>query len=222
MNKKQIIWGVMILVIICLIIGCKFFFDWINEPLYPTLPEQSVRDKIILTSQGYCFWAEDMTIVLVDTSGNEYSMISTDIVYEYDIFECTNIPNIETLIQVIMNFRSHYAIEEDVSLLVAEYSNTDELLKNGLLLSFGDGDLMVRSGENDTYFYAGVFGDDGQESSWFPLAFVKGSNDFFRKKAEPILLNSANWKYAIIWLRFIKLKSERRFARKSDNCFTKS
>lgn len=147
--------------------GYRLFINWLEEPVYPVVPNNSSKNKVILTSRGCCFYVTDATVLLIDESGSETVLISEDTVYEYDIYECNNIPEIDSPIQVIINFSSHYNIDDDVSLLVGEFSNTSELQKNGLLLRFGDGDLTVRNGNNEKFFRAGVFGDKGDKSPWY-------------------------------------------------------
>jgi len=167
MKKKRVIVGVAILLIAILTVGCHSFFTWVNEPMYPKIPEKSSPNKIVLTSQGCCFWTTDTTVSLLDGSGNTHILIAAETVYEYDIFECKNIPNITTPIRVVVDFTSHYAIEEDVSLIVGEFTGTNELLEKGLLLYFGDGTLLVRNGNDEKNFAAGCFGNEGDEAPWY-------------------------------------------------------
>jgi len=143
------------------------FIKWIDEPMYPEIPTESSPGKIILTSRGCCFWAEDVTVSFLDGYGNKAVIISEDTVYEFDIFECDDIPNFGTPIRVIMDFKSYYVVDETVSLSVGEFANTDEILKEGLLLRFGDGDLSVCNGNTKKLFQAAVFGAEDEQSGWF-------------------------------------------------------
>ena len=169
--RKRIIIGVFIGILLFIIVYCIIgflFINWLDiEPLNPIVPKNSSPGKIILASRGCCFWATDVTVSLLDGNGNNTILISEETVYEYDIFECENIPAINAPIQVIIKFTSHYAIEEEVFLTVGEFSNTKELLEKGLLLCFGDGGLTVRNGNNEKNFYAGTFGSGGDESPWY-------------------------------------------------------
>lgn len=142
--------------------ACTAFTKWIfrGEPTYPKVPTESTTGKVILASRGCCFWAEDVTVSLLDEYGNKTVIIYEDSVYEYDIFECDNLPYIDTPIQVIMDFKSFYDIEETISFSVGKFLNTDEILKNGLLLRFGDGDLIVRAGNIKKLFSS--IGVDGK------------------------------------------------------------
>jgi hypothetical protein len=54
-------------------------------------------------------------------------------------------------------------------LIAGEFATTGELLKKGLLLCFGDGDLTVRNGNNEKYFATGGFGAGGNDAPWFQV-----------------------------------------------------
>ena len=167
MKKKWLIIGSFLLFIAFSFISCGALLNWLDEPMNPTVPEKSSQGKVTLTSRGCCFWATNVTVSLLDKNEAKTVLISEETVYEYDIFDCDAIPDIQTPIRVMIDFTSHYSIEEDVSLIVGEFPNTDELLKDGLLLYFSDGGLIVRNGNKETSFWAGVFGNGGEESPWF-------------------------------------------------------
>ena len=169
-KKRAIIIGCCIFLVALFIVGFHSFLTWLNEPMHPEVPEKSSPGKIVLASRGCCFRASDTTVSLLDENGNRNILIVAENVYEYDIFECKNIPDITTPIQVSIDFTSDYLIQEDVSLLVGEFANTDELLEKGLLLYFGDGTLSVRNGNDEKKFAAGCFGDEGDEAPWCQIA----------------------------------------------------
>lgn len=158
-KTKYVKIGCLLFSIIAVCMVCRMLINWLAEPMYPEVPEKSVSNKVVLTSRGCCFWATNATISLQNESENKTILLSEEAVYEYDIFECTNIPK-------IIEFTSHYSIEEEVSLVVLEFSNTDELLQKGLLFYFGDGDLIVRHGNEEKRFRAGCFGGDDNEP-WY-------------------------------------------------------
>lgn len=168
MTRKRIIIAACVFVFfVVFYTACMRFVKWIDEPMYPEIPTESSPGKIILTSRGCCFWAEDVTVSLLDGNGNKTVIISENTVYEFDIFECDDIPDVGTPIQVIMDFKSFYAIDETVSFSVGEFASTDEILKEGLLLRFGDGDLSVCYGKKKKLFQAAVFGTGDEQSGWF-------------------------------------------------------
>lgn len=166
MTRKRVIILYVLTIFTVSYTACMAFVKWIDEPMYPAIPTESLSGKIILTSRGCCFWAEDVTVSILDEYGNNTVIISADAVYEYDIFEYDNIPDIHIPVQAIIDFKSFYALEEIVTLSVGEFTNTDELLKDGLLLCFGDGDLSVCYGNKKKFFQAAVFGGD-EKSAWF-------------------------------------------------------
>lgn len=166
MVKKRV--RIMICVVslpIILYSACSSFAKWINEPMYPQVPSTSSPGKIVLASKGCCFLVTDATVSLADEYGNETVVISQDTVCEFDIFESTDIPDISTPVRVTIDFTGHYDIEEDVSILVGEFSSTDEILKNGLLLRFGDGSLEVYTCNEKKVFKSAVFGSG--DAGWF-------------------------------------------------------
>jgi len=168
-KKRLIVAGYIILSIALVYTGCYRLIIWLNEPMYPDIPEISSQGKVTLTSDGCCFWTSDTTVFLLDSDGNKSVLIEAESVYFHEIFESENIPDYTTPVQIGIDFTSHYAIEENVSLMVGEFTNTSELQKKGLLLYFGDGNLIVRNGNIEKKFAAGVFGDGGNEEPWFQV-----------------------------------------------------
>lgn len=134
---------------------------WINKPPHPVIPEKSAPNKVILTSRGCCFWAENVIVYILDKNGNKVILIEEEKIYEYDIYKCEDIPGIEVPVQIGIDFTAYYPDAKEISLTVGTFSSTKEMLMRGLLLCFGDGDLIVRNGDDEKYFRAGVFrGDD--------------------------------------------------------------
>ena len=166
MSKKRIIIGCLVFLFTIIVILLQLFFKWANEPMNPEVPEKSEKGKVILASRGCCYWAEDVTVYMLDENGNNTTLISAETVYEYDIFECTTIPKNNAPIKVGIDFLSFYPDAKPVSLIVGYFSSTDEMLKNGLLLRFGDGDLMVYNGNNKAFFRDGVF-HKGDSDEWY-------------------------------------------------------
>lgn len=150
------------------VIACRAFVSRVNEPLNPVIPRSSSPDKVILTSEGCCFWVSDVKVSIFDEDDNEHVIIAEDLVYEYDIFECSDIPKTESPIRVVIEFVGHTTTEEAASLVVWQFSNTDELLKNGLLLCFGDATLHARSGKISKNF-AADYSVDGEDIPWYQL-----------------------------------------------------
>ena len=168
MSKKWVVIIGICLVISSYMVACKIFVEGLDDPPHLKVPKESEQGKVVLTSLGCCFWATDAVVSLVDASGNKTDLISEKTVYEFDVFESDSIPQINAPIQIVIEFTSHYSIEENVSLTVGEFANTDELWESGLLLCFGDGTLNVRNGNKEIRFAGWSF--SGEEvSTWYEL-----------------------------------------------------
>ena len=165
-KKKIVVVGCIALFIIVIYVSCSLFIAWLDEPLFPDIPERSSRDKVIVTSNGCCFWATDLTVSLLDTEENRTVIISVERLFFRNTYESQYIPDIDIPIKVVIDFTSHYGIIEDVSLMAGEFANTNDLLKEGLLFYFGDGDLIIRNGNSEKFFRAGAFRGDCY-GGWF-------------------------------------------------------
>lgn len=166
MEKKKIKVLVFVLIILSALAVCYVFWLGEDEWQLPKVPEKSSKGKIILASEGCCYWAEDVTVYILTEDGNKTVLISEKTVYEYDIFECKNIPKIETPIMIGIDFISYYPDPKPVSLIIGEFLSTAEMLEKGLLLCFGDGDLRVHNGNNEKFFRDGVFHGFG-DGEWY-------------------------------------------------------
>ena len=154
-----------VVMLIALSIATIYHFTNIYLIDVERVPGKSQKGKVVLTSRGCCFFAKDVTVYLIDENGNKIVLIAEESVYELDIFECENIPKIESPVKIGIDFMSVYSDTKFVSLIVWEFFDTDEMLKKGLLLRFGDGDLRVRHGNSEKFFIDGVFGVNGSE--WY-------------------------------------------------------
>lgn len=159
--------GISIILIILFSLVCfKTLNNWLNEGTVPSIPQRSTKNKVVLASEGCCFWAENVIVYLLDNDGNKTMLIEEDRVNEYDIYECNDVMKIEAPVQIGMDFVGYYPDAEAASLIVGEFPNTSELLKHGLLLCFGDGDLTVRNGNDEKRFRDGSFGGD-DDGPWY-------------------------------------------------------
>jgi len=166
MAKKSVI--IIISTILAVILACFGFLAmivWLDVDTPPKIPQNSEKGKVILTSRGCCFWAEDVTVYVLDEHGNKTVLISEKKVYEYDVFENKRIPKIDTPIKIGIDFIAQYSDTKSVSLILGEFLSTDEMLENGLLLKFDDATLRVRNGENEKFFSDGGFGGVGD--GWY-------------------------------------------------------
>ena len=165
MTKKQMAILSVSAVVAVLLAGFVLYIWLFDDATPPKIPTKSSAGSVVLTSRGCCFWAEEVTVYILDDSGSKATLISAEAVYEFGVYRCRKIPSIDTPITVGIDFVSHYSDVKHVSLVVGEFQNTDEMLRNGLLLTFGDGDLTVISGEARQLYRDGVFGKDGDE--WY-------------------------------------------------------
>ena len=108
----------------------------------PALPTKSERNKLTLTSNGCCFWVEEVKVWLRDKEDNRNEIAYNDTVYEYDIYRY-DIPDFPgSPLQLSVSFRAFYGDECDFSFPVIEIENIDELKKTGVLLYFQEYDDM--------------------------------------------------------------------------------
>ena len=152
-------------VIIVTSISCS---AWLEDP-YPMrldVPQESSKGRITITNNGCCFEAGNVTVFLLDTEENRHDFFTVDRVYYRATFETDDVPYIETPIQVGVGFTSHYSIVEDVTLIVDDFANTEELLKEGLLIYFDEGFLLIRNGDNEKEFAAGTWHGGSVNSPW--------------------------------------------------------
>jgi len=165
-SKMIIIYIFIILLITTIFTTTIILFLAFYEPLAQKIPTNPYIGKITLTSDGCCFWAADVNVSLIVDDDYEIILINQPAVYQGDIFKSEKIPVFNESIKIKINFTSHYDIEEHVILIVHEYENTDFIMKNGILLTFGDGNLEFTDKFNKKLFCAAIFGDKNTDT-WF-------------------------------------------------------
>ena len=143
----------------------------------PGFPEESLPNRIIIGSAGCCFRARDIVLYMIDENGNTTSLLSEELIQNHDTYECISIPEINTPVEVFIDFTEEYADVKRISLKVANYSNTDEMLRTGLLLCFEDGTLTVLSGKEKTIYKAGIFFGD-EKGYWYQSADTTASQRY--------------------------------------------
>ena len=167
-KKRTVIIICILLFIILLFVGCHGFITWLDDSP-PEIPRNSSSNKIILASEGCCFLATDVTVAFLEECGNKTIVIFKEEVWWLDIFEYRrrDIPEIDAPINVLIDFTSHYGNVERVSLIVGDFSCSNDLLRRGLLLLFLDGELLICDGNNRTLFRHGAFNRDSYGDYWF-------------------------------------------------------
>lgn len=121
-------------------------------------PTTSTSGLITLTSDACCFWLEDITVSLVDESGNTTTVLTREELNENQVLKYKIIANIDSQVQMTIKFTCHYAREDAVSQTIIEFSNTDILKQTGVLLSFQERDgayLLVKAGEHELLYKQG-------------------------------------------------------------------
>jgi hypothetical protein len=142
--KKRVMNAIIMAIVTITIIGMCGFVFWSvanDGTTPPDLPIKSVRNRLLITSNGCCFWVEDVRVIL--QCGNyELEISYIQELGENDIFEY-EIPDFEDApIELIVRFRSYYGYECGFDITVMEFENISSLKKAGLLLYFQESDGM--------------------------------------------------------------------------------
>jgi hypothetical protein len=129
-----------------------------EDGLPPKLPTKSMENYLVITSNGCCFWVENVNITLHDNNNNILKISQIEKLYGHDIFKY-KIPNILfSPIKILVEFRAYYADECDFSMVVLEFENILALKEKGVLLYFQEHDdvyLNVLSGNYHTSYKMG-------------------------------------------------------------------
>lgn len=142
MKKTKVI-AIAVSIIIVLGIGGFFIAVWLDDDMTPPrLPTKSVQNNLILTSNGCCFWVENIDVSLQGNNGKSVALSHNDAIYEHDIYKYA-IPDFsQSPVQLIVTFRSFYGDECDFSMPVLELESVNDLKKTGVLLYFQEHDDM--------------------------------------------------------------------------------
>ena len=120
-----------------------FLSPWLTEITGPPkLPVKSVPNKLTLTSNGCCFWVEDVNVSLRSGSGEYLTIAHKDTIYEENIFEY-EIPDFSgSPVELKVEFHVYYGDEVVFSFPVMEIEDIDALKTTGVLLYFQEHDDM--------------------------------------------------------------------------------
>ena len=139
----------------------------LDDTTPPKLPIKSTRNTLTLTSNGCCFWVENVEVLLKDDHGKEIVISNNNSIYEFDIFKY-EIPDIQSSsVDLVVKFRSFYSSECDFSSSVMKYEDVDKLRETGVLLYFQERDdvyLNVISGDNHVSYKMG-----DKENRWIVM-----------------------------------------------------
>lgn len=166
MKKRRIKWLFVIPAALALGIISFLISAILDDPTkHPEIPASSTADILTLTSNGCCFWVEDVKVWLEDESGNRIDLSTDEQVHEYDIIN-HRLPDYQGSgpLELNVEFRCFYGDECDFSLPVLEFSSFDELRETGVLLFFQEHDdvyFNVIAGSRRVSYKMG-----GSDSRW--------------------------------------------------------
>ena len=143
-------------VIVLVFIGLLIWLVYENDKQFavPKLPASSKAGQLIVTSDGCCFYIEDITVSIVTDTKIE-KVMSIDELYEHDIYSSNIINELSGNIDVEIKFSFYYGDEGTVTIPVMEFENIEVLKKQGLLLAFEERDgmyLVVKSTKDKITF----------------------------------------------------------------------
>lgn len=139
--------------------------DILNDDMTPPkLPIKSEENTLVITSNGCCFWVENVRVLLQDENGNQIEISNEQTVYEHDIFsyELPDTPNAS--LKLLVEFRVFYGDEDNFSMPVIKVENISELKKTGVLLYFQEHDDMYLNVIAGEYHASYKMGDT--ENRW--------------------------------------------------------
>ena len=136
---------IVIIISVIAVLGVSGFFIavWLDDDMTPPkLPTKSTENLLAITSNGCCFWIEDVKVSLQSNNGDQVEISNNEAVYEHDIFKY-DIPDFsDTPLKLVVEFRAFYGDECDFLLPVMEFENISAIKKTGVLLYFQEADDM--------------------------------------------------------------------------------
>lgn len=148
--KKKLVFKISLILMIIIILFFGFFYALImydEYKMYAPLPSNSKEGKIIVTSDGCCFYIEDIIISLVSGT-NKVNIMKIGELYERDIFSSNIRAKLSGKVKINIKFKYYYGDEGTATIPVMEFENIETLKKQGLLLTFEERDdmyLVVKS-----------------------------------------------------------------------------
>lgn len=147
--------------ILCLL-GFALYLYAKAAPASPALPETSRPGSVTLTSNGCCFWVEDVRVWLSGDGRAPAEISYNQAVYENDVFSYPIPAYPGGALDLNVEFRCFYGDECPFSLPVISAGSVDDLKRDGLLLYFEEQDdmyLNVISGDYRARYKMGGPGD---------------------------------------------------------------
>jgi len=117
----------------------------------PKLPTKSSANTLTITSNGCCFWAEDVVVSILKDNGQKTEIATHETVHMYNIFKHSFPETLTSDLSLHIEFRCIYGDVVDFSMSVMDFDSTNDLLQSGVLIYFQEHDdmyLNIISGGN--------------------------------------------------------------------------
>ena len=157
--RKWIIWAIVALLLLC---GYELCWRWLSEDDMrpPDLPIESAPNQLILTSNGCCFFVDDIVVTAGDVPLAEQKKL-----YEHDICRY-ELPNeLPMPVKLHVAFECYYGETVPFSMDVLNIDNMQAIKKTGVLLYFQEHDdmyLNVIAGNDRTSYKMNADGERWQ------------------------------------------------------------
>ncbi|MCL1820818.1 MAG: hypothetical protein FWG36_09205 [Oscillospiraceae bacterium] len=153
--------------IVLILIGLYLFLALVvfeDDMRPPKLPIESAANTLSITSNGCCFWVEDVVISLLNTNGQRTELGSHEAVYMHNIFKHTMPTITDSPLSLLVEFKCFYGDEVDFSMSVMDFTDINEIKQTGVLIYFQEHDdvyLNVVAGKNHKSYKMG-----SEENRW--------------------------------------------------------
>ena len=142
MHKRKPI-AIIAVVIVTIGVVCFFIVKGLDIGMVASkLPTKSTKNKLVLASNGCCFWVEDIKVSLRDNAGSEVEISNNDTLYENDIYKYKIPDFLNGSLELVVEFRVFYGEENSFSMSVMNLGNINDLKETGVLLYFQEVDDM--------------------------------------------------------------------------------
>ena len=120
----------------------SILFIPIDEPRPPKLPTKSVKNELIMTSNGCCLWIEAVNVYIKNSNGELFLIAHEDKVYQDNIFR-HELPELSGgPFELVVEFKAFYSSNEEFSFSVMEFASAEAIKETGILLYFQEHDDM--------------------------------------------------------------------------------
>lgn len=137
--KRRTLARIAAVALVVIVLGTGY--AWLGDDRTPPkLPTESTKNTLALTSNGCCFWVEDVAVSLLGAGGDTLPIAQHDKIYEDDIYRHA-IPNFaDTPFQLVVSFRAFYGEMVDFAMPVLAFESIGDLQRTGVLLYFQEHD----------------------------------------------------------------------------------